>query len=177
MPGPNALWHQIVRNYILLQLMLSEPCQVVPLIPMPEGLGQQWHLLTCPKGSLYGGNPSSLKSTWHSLRWVHLFFLFFVSWLWMPQLIGTTKKLYKKLFHVFSPWIFHGFFLFVTLAFWTRLDGGVGRIGCYQDRPNPLQQLELRIRAVRGFSFVGCDVKMLDVEEKKLVNWLTKKVS
>lgn len=28
----HALWHQIVRNYILLQLVLSDPCQVLSLI-------------------------------------------------------------------------------------------------------------------------------------------------
>lgn len=43
-----------------------------------------------------------------------------------------------------------------------------------QDRPNPLQELELRVRA-RGFSFMPCDVKMLDAEEMKLVKWRQKK--
>lgn len=43
-----------------------------------------------------------------------------------------------------------------------------------QDRPNPLQELELRVRA-RGFSFMACDVKILDAEEMKLVKWRTKK--
>ena len=42
-----------------------------------------------------------------------------------------------------------------------------------QDRPNPLQELELRVRA-RGFSFMPCDVKMLDAEEMKLVKWRKK---
>lgn len=42
-----------------------------------------------------------------------------------------------------------------------------------EDRPNPLQELELRVRA-RGFSFMPCDVKMLDAEEMKLVKWRKK---